>query len=163
METILPIPRTIIECIQDVLQSQIDLLAKDIAKTLGVSDKILLQELRKDKINIYIFEEINEPDIYNMKCISYQRHTNTIYIPCNEPVIYKKTFCVKHILKPILKENIEHHQCLTKIIINDIHYYIDSNNKLYNLVFDEVGYFNRSKKIVLFNNIWKKPLVVKHK
>ena len=154
MEITLPIPRIILESVQDILQKQIDLLAKDIAKTLDVNEKILLNELRKEKINIYSFEESNEEDIYNMKCISYELHNN-VYIICNEPVVYKKSFCVKHTLNHILKENIRHHKCLTKIIINDINYYIDSEKIVYNLEFESIGCLNSSKNtIMLFNNTY---------
>ena len=50
METKIPIPKNIYETIQDTLQSHIDSLARDICKTLDVNEKILLQEIRKEKI-----------------------------------------------------------------------------------------------------------------
>ena len=65
METTVPIPRNIYESIQDVLQSHIDSLARDIAKTLDVNEKILLHEIRKEKIGIYLIDEDNDFNIFN--------------------------------------------------------------------------------------------------
>ena len=147
METTIPIPRNIYESIQDVLQSQIDSLARDIAKTLDVNEKTLLYEIRKEKIGIYLIDEDSDLDI---KCKSYMNKNGYIYIKCDEPVIYNTSLCPKHCVHPIYFETIKHNMCVSNIVINDIKYYIDDKNKVYDEELNCIGIYNRrSNKLII--------------
>lgn len=148
METKVPIPRTIYESIQDVLQSQIDSLARDIAKTLDVNEKILLHEVRKEKIGIYLHDDDCDIDT---KCKSYVNKNGYIYTKCDEPVIYNSSLCPKHSIHPIYFESIKLNICVSTIVINDIKYYIDNKNKLYDEELNLIGVYNkRLNKLIVF-------------
>lgn len=151
METKVPIPRTIYESIQDSLQSQIDSLARDIAKTLDVNEKILLQEIRKEKIGIYLMDDDCDLDT---KCKSYMNKNGYIYTKCDEPVIYNTSLCPKHSVHPIYYETIQHYTCVSSIVINDIKYYIDDKCKLYDEELNTIGIYNKktNRLIVLRKN-----------
>ena len=148
METTIPIPKNIYETIQDSLQSHIDSLARDICKTLDVNEKILLQELRKEKIGIYLYEDDSDLDI---KCKSYVNTNGYVYVCCDEPVVYKTSLCPKHTINPVYYEQLENYKCFSNIIINDKNYYINKENKLYNNEFDLIGVYIKdlNKLIVL--------------
>lgn len=148
MDITVPIPKTIYETIQDILQYQIDGLAKDIAKTLDVNEKILLHEIRKEKIGIYLIDDDCDIDI---KCKSYATKNGYIYTKCDEPVVYNTSLCPKHSIQPIYFEAIQHNTCLSNIVINDIKYYIDNKDKIYDEELNLIGIYNRkSKKLIIF-------------
>jgi hypothetical protein len=148
MDTTVPIPKIIYESIQDALQSQIDCLARDIAKTLDVNEKILLHEIRKEKIGIYLIDEDCDLD---MKCKSYVNKNGYIYTKCDEPVIYNTSLCPKHSIHPIYFEAIQYHTCVSNIIINDVKYYIDNKNKLYDEELNPIGIYNRkTNSLIVF-------------
>lgn len=147
MDTLVPIPRAIYESIQDVLQYQIDSLARDIAKTLDVNEKILLHEIRKEKIGIYLID--NDCDL-DIKCKSYVNKNGHIYIRCDEPVIYNTNLCPTHSVHPIHFETIQHHTYVSNIVINDTKYYIDTMNKVYDEDLNPVGIYKRnSNKLIV--------------
>ena len=147
MDTTVPIPKVIYESIQDILQCQIDSLARDIAKTLDVNEKILLHEIRKEKIGIYLIDEDCDLDL---KCKSYVNKNGYIYIKCDEPVVYNTGLCPKHSIHPIYFETIKYHTCVSNIIINDDKYYIDNKNKLYDEELNVIGIYNRkSNKLII--------------
>jgi hypothetical protein len=142
------LPRLIYEAIEDVLEAQIRRLAIDIAKTLDVNEKVLLQEIKKDKISIFILDEAEADDIHEYRCKAYEKH-NTIYIPCEEPIVYKKDFCVKHLTTHILKEDVQINEVLYILCINNMKYYKDKNNKVYNNEFNMIGFYNHSNKTIV--------------
>jgi len=142
------LPRLIYEAIEDVLEAQIRKLALDIAKTLDVNEKILLQELKKDKVSVFILDEADADDIHDYRCKAYEKH-NTIYIPCEEPNMYKKHFCVKHLTNHILKEQIQMYEVLYILCLDNIKYYRDKNNKVYNSDFNKIGFYNPSTHTIV--------------
>jgi len=135
------LPRLIYEAIEDVLEAQIRKLVIDIAKTLDVNEKLLLQEIKKDKVSVFILDEAEKDDIYEYRCKSYEKHEN-IYIPCEEPIVYKKEFCVKHLTKHLLKEEVQMNEVLYILCFDNIKYYRDKNNKVYNSEFNIIGFYN---------------------
>ena len=58
-----PIPRIIYKNIKDALNGEVMRLAKDIAKTLNVDEKLLLSEIKKDTLDLYPFEDDCEEDV----------------------------------------------------------------------------------------------------
>lgn len=148
MDTTIPIPKIIYESIQDALQSQIDSLARDIAKTLDVNEKVLLHEIRKEKIGIYLVDEDCDLDI---KCKSYKNKNGHVYIKCDEPVIFNSFLCPAHTVCPIYFDTIKHNTCISNIVINDIKYYIDNKNKLYDENLNIIGIYNKkSNTLIVF-------------
>ena len=142
------VPRVIYETIENVLEAQIRRLAIDIAKTLNVNEKILLNELKKDKLSILILDESESVDVDSLRCKAYDKHEH-VYFPCEEPVIYKKEFCTKHIVKHTVKEDLHDYQCLITIKYDNTIYYRDINNKVYNTKFNMIGYYNSSAETII--------------
>jgi len=143
----LPLNKLVYESLEDILDYQIKKLAKDIAKTLNVDPKLLLIELKKEKILAYVIEE-DYVDIDSMKCKYYDKKEN-IYIPCEEPVIFKKDYCVHHINYGITKEKIPKDSIeLTILKLNSILYYKDSSNRVFNSSFIPIGEFDSHTNIL---------------
>ena len=142
------VPRVIYESIENVLDAQIRKLALEIAKTLNVNEKLLLQELKKDKISIMLLDESTYVDIDSLKCKSYDKY-NSIYVPCENPVIYKKDFCTCHITNHILKETIQNTICLIPLEYDGVKYYRDMKNKVYDSNFNKIGYYNSSSETIV--------------
>lgn len=147
MEKIL-LPRIIYESIENVIEAQVKRLALDIAKTLNVNEKVLLQELKKDKISILLLDESESTDIDSLRCKAYDRYEH-VYIPCEEPVVYKKDFCTKHMIKHVLKEDVQHNICLQVLEYDGIKYYRDKHNKVYDSSFNKIGYYNPSTETII--------------
>jgi hypothetical protein len=148
----IPLPRIIYDTIENVLEAQIHRLALDIAKTLGVSEKPLLQELKKEKITTYILDESCIEDIYELQCKAYVKNKH-VYLPCDQPILYKKNFCLAHLEKHLLKEDINNNERLYVLYQDNIKYYCDIDNKVYDTDFNKIGIYNTSKKIItLFIN-----------
>ena len=128
MESI-PIDRTIYQTLENVFEGQIKKLATDIAKTLHVDVKPLIQAIRKDKITTYLYEEDHDKDIDEMKCAAYVKE-GLIYSKCSNPIIFKELYCPKHML-----EHIDTIQGSKELILiygpEKKEYYIDSDQKIY--------------------------------
>jgi len=128
MESI-PIDRTIYRTLENILEGQIKKLATDIAKTLNVDVKPLIQSIRKDKITTYLYEEDHDKDIDDMKCKSYVKD-GAIYSKCSDPIIFKKDYCPKHLIKP--NNHIPDSEEIFLIYGEDKkEYYINSEKKIY--------------------------------
>jgi len=140
------VPKIIYESVEDILEAHSRRLAIDIAKTLGVNEKILLNEIRKDKIQTYLFED--NIDISDLCCKSYIKHKH-VYMPCEQPILYKKDFCIEHMTKHILKENIKEAEILQVLCIDNITYYRNINNKVYDSEFEIIGVYNAIKKEII--------------
>jgi len=140
---VLGVPKIIYESIEDILEAQVRRLAFDIAKTLGVNEKVLLSELKKEKIKTYLFDD--GVDIEMLRCKSYNQHNN-VYIPCEQPIVYKKDYCIEHLQNHLVKEDIKESTLLTILIMDDMKYYRDSKNKVYNSDFIMIGFYDPVKK-----------------
>ena len=128
MESI-PIDRIIYQTLENIFEYQVKKLAIDIAKTLSVDVKPLIQSIRKDKITTYLYEEDHDKDVDDMKCKSYVKDA-ALYTKCSNPIIFKKDYCPKHLIKPndVIPESEE------LFLINGPdkkEYYIDSEKKIY--------------------------------
>ena len=136
-----PINKLIYESLEDALQSNINKLVKDIANTLEVDPKILLNELKKEKVFTYLIEE-DYPDIDLMKCNYYDKKGN-VYVPCDEPVIFKKDHCVTHMNYRICKSQIPKDTLELRVLtIKKTKYYRDSENRVLDSSFKPIGYFD---------------------
>ena len=142
------LPRLVYEAIEDVLEAQIRRLAMDIAKTLDVNGKILLQELKKEKVSVFILDEADIEDIHEYRCKAYEKQSN-IFVTCEEPVVYNKDFCVKHLTNHTLKEDIQMNEVLHILCLDSIKYYRDKNNKVYNSEFNMIGFYNTSTQTIV--------------
>jgi hypothetical protein len=143
----IPINKLIYESLEDILESKIKYLVADIAKTLDVDPKILITELKKEKIYTYLIEE-DYVDIDNMKCKFYDLRGN-IYIPCEEPVIFKKDHCVTHINYGISKNQIPNDTLLLRVLLYQKNkFYRDKLNRVFDSSFKPIGYFNEETHIL---------------
>jgi hypothetical protein len=139
----IPVNKLIYETLEDIINAEVRKLVKDIASTLDVDPKILMKEVTKT----YLIEEAYH-DIDLMKCKYYDKKGN-IYIPCDEPVIFKKDHCVSHMNYRITKSQIPNDALeLRKLVYNKITYYRDSNNRVLNSLFKPIGYFDEEKHIL---------------
>jgi len=144
----IPLPRIIYDTIENVLEAHIRRLAVDIAKTLDVDVKPLLQELKKDKVYAYILDDSCIEDIHTLQCKAYVK-TKNIYAPCDQPLVYKKDFCVTHLEKHIVKDDIKNNEVLYVLYQDNIKYYYDINNKVYDSDFNKIGIYNASTKTII--------------
>lgn len=87
-----PIPALLWASVEDALRVNMRLLAKDIAKTLGVSDAPLLESLQVEKIRPYIFEESADKE-QDMRCDFYCQRPDApaIMQRCQQPVFWGAT------------------------------------------------------------------------
>jgi regulatory protein YycH of two-component signal transduction system YycFG len=148
MEEKVLVPRVIYESIENVLEAQVRKLAIDIAKTLNVNEKLLLQELKKDKISVLLLDESTCDDVDSLHCKAYDKYEH-VYLPCEQPVLYKKEFCMKHITTHVLKSHIESFTCLTKLVYETNTYYRDTNNIVYDSNFNKIGYYKPSSETII--------------
>lgn len=149
-----PIPRIIYKNIKDALNGEVMRLAKDIAKTLNVDEKLLLNEIKKDSLDIYPFEDECEEDLNEMKCLAYEKKSN-IYYPCKEPPIYPNSFCHKHLHTRIVKDDVKAlgHEVLTILMYDTIRYYLDEKNRIYDITLKRIGiYDEESNSIITFKH-----------
>ena len=93
---LLGVPKIIYETLEDIFEAQIRKLAADIGKTLHVDPKVLMIELKKEKVKTYLFEDATD---VNLRCKSYEQYKN-IYTPCSHPNVYGKGYCIHHLVKP---------------------------------------------------------------
>jgi hypothetical protein len=148
MEEKILVPRVIYETIENVLEAQVRKLAIHIAETLNVDEKLLLQELKKDKISVVLLDESSYDDVDSLRCKAYDKY-NHVYLPCETPVVYKKNFCTKHMTDHTLKSDIKHNVCLTKLEYETETYYRDSNNSVYDSKFNKIGYYKPSSETIV--------------
>jgi len=148
-----PIPKVIYKNIKDTLNGNIYRLAKDIAKTLDVDEKLLLNELKKDNFDIYPFEmDDNIVDLDEMKCVSYIKK-GFVYYPCKEPPIYPQMFCSNHIHIHITKDNIKDYKILNILMYNNETHYLDKKKRVYNVQLKLIGiYDEQSNSIIRFKH-----------
>ena len=133
----LPLPKIIYNTLEDVLEAQIRRLVGDIAKSLSVDPKPLLQAINQEKVNIYLFEESSEDyDLHTARCKSYEleKCNNThLYIQCKRPIVYTKDYCPTHIKTHL--EAPKTNNILNTLIVDKTRYYVDKYNKVYSLDF----------------------------
>jgi len=91
------VPKNIYEVIEDTLEANVYKLVCDLTKTLNVDKKFLMKELKKDKINLYTFEDGSE---VNIRCKSYTQIKN-LYTPCKHPILYGEQYCIIHLENPV--------------------------------------------------------------
>jgi hypothetical protein len=140
------VPKIIYETLEDILEAQIRRLAIDIAKTLDVNEKLLLQELKKDKIKTDLIED--NSDIQDLRCNAYTKYKN-VYVPCDMPIMYKKEFCISHIHDHITKDKIKDAEILSILCIDNSKYYRDIDDRVYNDEFEIIGIYKESTHEIL--------------
>lgn len=140
------VPKIIHESIIDILEGYSRKLVIDICKTLNVDHKILLQELKKEKYEILSFED--NFDITNLSCKSYVL-TKGVYVPCEEPVVYKKCYCMKHLECNIPFNKLNGLNVLSVLNYDTMKYYRNRDNIVYNSEFEPIGYYDESEQKIL--------------
>jgi len=141
--TPLLVPTIIHETMIDILEAQVRKLAKDIAKTLNVDEKILIQELKKEKMEILTFDD--NIDITDLTCKSYTLEKN-IYTSCDQPIVYKKDFCISHLNDNLTFDKLKDLDVLTILNYDSIKYYRNRENIVYNSEFKPIGSYDPTTK-----------------
>ena len=144
--TTLLVPTIIHETILDILEGQVRKLAKDIAKTLNVDEKLLIQELKKEKLDILTFDD--NVDITELSCKSYVLEKN-VYIPCVQPIVYKKDYCISHLHDNLTFDNLKDLDVLTILNHDSVKYYRNRENKVYSSEFKQIGLYDPIKKEII--------------
>ena len=134
------VPKIIYETLEDILEASIRKLSTDIAKRLNVDPKILIKELKKEKIKTYLFEDGTD---VNIRCKSYVIYIN-IYIPCEHPIVYGKECCIDHLEKPIMPP--QGAEIWIPIYYGTTTYYRDKKNIVYDLERVAFGRWNSEKQ-----------------
>lgn len=142
-----PVPRIIYESIEDALMSQVRKLAIDICKTLNVNEKPLIDSIKKDKISLYTIDDANESYLEDCRCKAYEKIEH-VYVPCSDLVVYKKDYCVKHMTDHITKAQVSQNEILYILNIDNMKYYRDKNNNVYNSEFKKIGFYNSSNQTI---------------
>uniref|UniRef100_A0A6C0D6L9 Uncharacterized protein n=1 Tax=viral metagenome TaxID=1070528 RepID=A0A6C0D6L9_9ZZZZ len=144
--TTLLVPKIIHETIVDILEAHARKLALEIAKTLNVNEKLLIQEIKKEKLEILTFED--NFDITNIQCKAYNLVKN-VYVPCDEPVIYKKHFCLSHIDSHNTFEDLKDLDMLYVLNYDTMKYYRNKENVVYDSEFKKIGIYDEEKQKIL--------------
>ena len=144
--TPLLVPTIIHETILDTLEAQVRKLAKDIAKTLNVDEKLLIQELKKEKLEILTFDD--NVDIIELTCKSYVLEKN-VYIPCGQPIVYKKDYCISHLHDNLTFDKLKDLDVLTILNYDSVKYYRNRENMVYSSQFKPIGLYDPIKKEVI--------------
>lgn len=139
------VPKVIHESILDILEAQARKLAIDIAKTLNVDQKLLLQSLKKEKCEILTFED--NIDITDLSCKSYVLMKG-VYIPCEDVVVYKKSYCLNHLEKHITFDKVSHYNRLSVLHYDNVKYYRNEDNIVYNSDFEIIGFYNSNSQTI---------------
>jgi hypothetical protein len=148
-----PLPKIIYNTLEDVLEAQIRRLVGDIAQSLSVDPKPLMQSIMKEKVSCYIFEEsVEDYDLHTARCKSYELvvyNNNHLYIICKKPIVYTKEYCVDHLKNHVAAPNTEN--VLDTLVVEDKKYYVDKFKKVYSLDFKKIGlYFPEHEKVLIF-------------
>jgi hypothetical protein len=97
----IPIPSLLWSSLEDVLNTNMRLFAKDIAKTLGKSETLLLQALSAEKICPYIFEPSEEVHEIDMRCsVCCTKPESPFFLqPCGNPIVWNSSTkkCMEHL------------------------------------------------------------------
>lgn len=140
------VPKIIYETLEDILEVQIRHLATHIAKTLNVEPKLLIKELKKEKIKTYLFDD--QSDIC-VQCKSFVLAKNGFFIPCDQPIVWTKEYCINHLENPILK-TLEDDNTLITLMHDKEKYFRDRENRVYNLESNKpIGRWKSSKQEIL--------------
>ena len=123
------VPKFIYETLEDILEVQIRSLVNDIAKTLNVNEKILMKEIKKEKIKTYLFDD--QSDVCK-QCKSFVLAKNGFYISCDQPVAHPKDVCPTHLENPILKTLDDENTVITLNYGKET-YYRNRENYVFNL------------------------------
>ena len=127
---VLGVPHIFYQTLEDIFEANIRRLAYDIAKDLHEDPKILMKELKKEKVKLYLYEDSTD---VNLRCTSYvvQKLEDThIYLLCEESIVHGKKSCIKHLSAPILPP--EGADIWKTLLCEDnVKYYIDILNNLY--------------------------------
>lgn len=95
-----PIPAILWSSIEDVLETNMRMFAKDIAKTLERPEGALLHAIQAEKISPYILEESSEKEI-DLRCqvLCIKPETPFFIQPCCHPIAWNSTTkrCIEHL------------------------------------------------------------------
>jgi len=138
------VPKFIYETLEDILEVQIRSLVNEIAKTLNVNEKILLKEIKKEKIKAYLYDD--QSDVCK-QCKSFVLANNGFYISCDQPVAHPKDVCPSHLENPILKTLDDKNTLITLLCSDNTKYYRDRINRVFNLESNKpIGLWKTSKQ-----------------
>jgi predicted house-cleaning noncanonical NTP pyrophosphatase (MazG superfamily) len=140
------VPKIIHESIVDIMEAQVRKLAIRIAKDLNVNEKLLIQELKREKLEILTFED--NFDITDLQCKAYTLVKN-VYVPCDEPVVYKKQFCLCHLDTHLTFDKLNNLNVLTILNYDTIKYYRNKDNVVYDSEFNKIGIYNEDTQEIL--------------
>ena len=140
------VPKFIYETLEDILEVQIRSLVNDIAKTLNVNEKLLIKELKKEKIKIYLYDDQSDAC---KQCKSFVLAQNGFYIPCDQPVAHPKDVCPTHLENPILK-TLDDKNTLITLNYGKEKYYRDRINNVFTLESNKpIGFWKPSKQEII--------------
>lgn len=140
------VPKIIHETIIDILEAQSRKLAIEIANKLHVNEKILIQSLKKEKLEILTFED--DFDITNIQCKAYNLVKN-VYVPCDQPIVYKKEFCLCHIDTHKIFDDLKDLDLLYVLNYDTMKYYRNKDNVVYDSEFNQIGIYDPKNQEIL--------------
>jgi hypothetical protein len=98
-----PVPSILWDTFEEALKSNMRLLAKDIAATLGQPEAPLLNAIRAGSVRPYLFEESAAHDDVNMRCEHLCQRPEAPFVlqACNQPIVWSsaaaKQRCPEHL------------------------------------------------------------------
>ena len=140
-----PVPSILWSSLEDVLNTNMRLFAKDIAKTLGQPEAPLLHALNAEKICPYIFEAPEEKEI-DMCCavICVKPEAPYFLQPCGHPIVWTSSTqrCMEHLsYKPSAKPSSLPILKRLEYRIDDQHLYVSEDSTVYSVHNIPVGKF----------------------
>jgi hypothetical protein len=147
-----PIPETIWNSLESVLEANMYRMAKDIAATLKKPDAPLLQALKKDKVRPYIFEEGESETNIDMRCsFMCQKPSAPEFVQqCGQPILWSggTARCPEHSYQAQMKYSLPQvkRANLDEANLEDVDaYFVSEDNTVYDIDYKPVGSYDSEK------------------
>ena len=157
-----PVPAILWESLQDSLQRSVRRLVKDVAKTIGVQEGSILDELFRSgdaTIRPYLFEE-SDPKELECRCSYLVQHPDTPLLlePCGQPILWsgggsEATACPEHFRAkpPLVSPNLLSVQRLTGFCDAAEPLFVAEDGTVYDATLTVKGrYGKETKRLYLF-------------
>lgn len=145
-KTLYPVSKPLWDSLESALLARSKDLIRDIAKSLHVPDKTLMDAFRKKKHDCYLVD-LTEPTNETFLCQALVPCSN-LAVRCRKATIYGDRFCPEHCGWQCPKE-IQNKPILRRIIAEDDIYYVDNMCQIYDTNYNRIGKM-KEKKCIIF-------------
>ena len=140
------VPKPLWDELENALMIKSKQLITEIAKALRQDEKVLLQEFRSKKTNLFLLElDREEEEEYECPALV---NTTKVAHKCRKPKMYGKPFCPEHEFFRATSE-LEAKPKLQRIASSETPLFVDTlTQQVYTVDYERVGYLQKEKCIV---------------